>query len=183
MILTERLRLSNWELSDLPDLAQMNLNEEVMRYFPSTYGPEVSEEFLKNNRAYMEEKGFGWYKTALRDSGQFLGFVGIKEVRFEAHFTPAIEIGWRMVPEAWGHGYATEGARACLHQAFTELKAPEVVSFTPTTNTPSEAVMKRLGMVQDGTFMHPWLEEGHPLQEHLLYRISREQWEDSQAAR
>ncbi len=91
---------------------------------------------------------------------------------FETHFTPCVEIGWRLARAAWGHGYATEAARAALDYAFGTLRLDEVVSMTVPANLRSRAVMERLGMtrLEADDFDHPRLQEGHALQRHVLYR-------------
>lgn len=111
----------------------------------------------------------------------FIGFAGLNRPGFQAGFTPAIEVGWRLDRRCWGHGYATEAASAALTFAFDQLRSPEVVSFTTIVNERSRGVMRRLGMSHDPAddFDHPshprW-----PLRRHVLYRIGRERW---QAAR
>lgn len=177
---TPRLILSAWQPNDLTYMIRMNEDPQVMRHFPNTLSPEQSKETLDRQVKLFEKHGFGFFKATLRQGGSFLGFVGIQQVNFEAHFTPNVEIGWRLMPEAWGKGYATEGGKACLALAFEQLHLPEIVSFTATTNLPSMAVMKRLGMQADGEFNHPALAAGHPLERHVLYRIRAEEWRKGQ---
>jgi ribosomal-protein-alanine N-acetyltransferase len=97
---------------------------------------------------------------------------------FPAPFTPALEVGWRLAAHAWGHGYATEAGNASLQHAFDAIKVDEVVSMTSVSNTPSRAVMERLGMTRDpdDDFDHPRVPDGSPLRRHVLYRLSRRQW-------
>ena len=117
-------------------------------------------------------------RTAVEASGTFIGFVGLAEPRFEAPFTPCVEIGWRLRRDAWGHGYATEAAEAVLAHGFETLRLPEIVSFTTVANEPSRAVMRRLGMHHDPAedFDHPSVPEGHPVRRHVLYRLTAEEW-------
>ena len=92
---------------------------------------------------------------------------------------PAVEIGWRLAAEHWGHGYATEAARAVLAFGFERLGLPEIVSFTTTANVRSRRVMEKLGMRHspDDDFMHPLIPDGHPLRPHVLYRLrERRSW-------
>ncbi|MEL6536218.1 MAG: GNAT family N-acetyltransferase [Bacteroidota bacterium] len=173
---TERLYLTNWEASDLPDVTAMNLDPEVMRYFPSTYSEEISKAFIANNIQYLQVHPYGWFKVTLKATQEFVGFIGMKDVQFKETFTPAVEIGWRMVTEMWGKGYATEGAKACLRYAFQQLNKKEIVSFTAIPNTPSMAVMQRIGMRKVGEFNHPMVEAGHALERHVLYKITQEEW-------
>lgn len=119
-----------------------------------------------------------------RADGAFLGFVGLAVPSFAAPFTPCIEVGWRLAPEAWGHGYATEGAREAVRFGFERLGLAQIVSFTVPANVRSRAVMERLGMTHDPAddFDHPNLPEGHPLRSHVLYRLARRAWEDAETA-
>jgi RimJ/RimL family protein N-acetyltransferase len=115
----------------------------------------------------------------VRDTGEFIGFTGLSVPSFEAHFMPAVEIGWRLAKGAWGNGYATEAARASLAYGFGPAGLDEIVSFTTTTNLPSQRVMQRIGMTHDeaGDFDHVRIPAGHRLQRHVFYRIDRAQWE------
>jgi hypothetical protein len=109
-----------------------------------------------------------------RASGTFLGFTGLSRVTFEAPFTPAVEIGWRLARAAWGQGFATESARAVATFAFDELGLEEIVSLAVAANERSRAVMRRLGMTHDPSddFDHPLLASDSPLRRHVLYRLS-----------
>lgn len=119
-----------------------------------------------------------------RADGEFLGFVGLAAPSFAAPFTPCVEVGWRLAPEAWGHGYATEGAREAVRFGFERLGLAQIVSFTVPANVRSRAVMERLGMTHDPAddFDHPNLPVGHPLRSHVLYRLARRAWEDAETA-
>ena len=114
-----------------------------------------------------------------QESGAFIGFVGLRAPSFEAHFTPCVEIGWRLAKENWGKGFATEAGRECVRFAFETLALEELVSFTVPPNHRSRAVMERLGLRRDSNddFDHPRLPAGHPLQRHVLYRLRREDWQ------
>jgi 3-dehydroquinate dehydratase/shikimate dehydrogenase len=108
----------------------------------------------------------------------FIGFVGLKHVNIETSFTPAVEIGWRLLFDCWGKGYATEAAIASLRYGFETLKLEEIVSYTPVQNMRSRAVMEKIGMHHDpkDDFDHPKLPEGHPLRKHVLYRLKKSEW-------
>jgi RimJ/RimL family protein N-acetyltransferase len=114
----------------------------------------------------------------LRDAGEFLGFTGLETQSFLAHFTPAVEVGWRLARSAWSNGYATEAAHASLAFGLEDVGLGEIVSTTSVANLRSRAVMRRLGMTNDPTddFDHPELEEGHHLRRHVLYRMSADDW-------
>lgn len=105
-------------------------------------------------------------------TGSFIGFVGLCRPGFEAFFTPCVEIGWRLRREAWGFGYATEGAGACLAYGFRELGLDRIYAFTAVDNARSERVMQKIGMGKLGAFDHPKLEEGHWLRRHVVYHIT-----------
>jgi RimJ/RimL family protein N-acetyltransferase len=170
---TERLLLRGWRESDLTPFAALNADPEVMRYFPAPMSRAESDALAARASASLRERGWGLW--AVDRDGGFLGFTGLAVPRFEAHFAPAVEIGWRFARSAWGSGYATEAATAVLQFAFDELGLAEVVSFTAAENRRSRAVMERIGMLHDagGDFDHPGIAAGSPLRRHVLYRTSR----------
>ena len=170
---TPRLLLRDWRDSDAEPFRQLNADPEVMRYFLKPLSGAESEEFLDRIRAEIQSAGFGLYAAELKESGAFIGLLGFHVPTFVADFTPCVEIGWRLAREAWGHGYATEGASACLAYGFEQLGFDEVYSFTSVPNKPSQNVMQKIGMKFTGTFGHPKVEPGHPLHEHVLYRAAR----------
>jgi len=131
---TARLELRQWREDDLALFAALNADPETMRFFPSALTREQSDSLAERARAQIAERGWGLWAVEVFDSDRFIGFVGLAEPRFEAHFTPAVEVGWRLARDAWGRGYATEGGRAALAFAFDELGLDEVVSFTAVVN-------------------------------------------------
>lgn len=145
-----------------------------MEHFPAPLTTAESDAMVDRITAHMDAHGWGLWAVEVRATGEFIGFVGLSRPRFEAHFTPAVEVGWRLARSAWGYGYATEAARAAIAYGFTELQLPEIVSFTATSNLRSQAVMQRLDMTRDPAddFDHPLLSEDSPLRRHVLYRIS-----------
>lgn len=173
LIETGRLVLRRWREDDKEPFAALNADPVVMEHFPATLTREESDTFVERIEAAFEERGFGLW--AVEADGVFIGFTGLQVPRFTAHFTPCVEIGWRLARSAWGHGYATEAARAALEHGFGTLGLTEVVSFTAVPNVRSQAVMRRLGMTRDPgeDFDHPVLPEGHPLRRHVLYRARR----------
>lgn len=146
-----------------------------MAYFPSTLSKAESHALADTIQAHLEENGWGLWALAIPGVASFAGFIGLSRPRFEAHFTPCTEIGWRLGPEFWGRGYATEGARAVLAFGFETLGLSEIVSFTTESNWPSRRVMERIGMTHnpDDDFDHPRLPVRHRLRRHVLYRKSR----------
>jgi len=172
---TDRLLLRQWREEDRRPFAELNADPEVMRYFPAPLTRAESDGFVDWASAHVAEHGWGLWALEERASGAFLGFTGLAEARFEAAFTPAVEIGWRLRRDAWGRGYASEAARAVLADAFDGLALEEVVSFTAVANERSRAVMVRLGMTRDPAddFDHPEVPEGHPRRPHVLHRLRR----------
>jgi RimJ/RimL family protein N-acetyltransferase len=169
--LTPRLRLRQWCDADREAFAAINADPRVMAHFPSRLGREESDALIERARTAIALRGWGMWAVERREDGRFLGFVGLTVVRDEMPFAPAIEIGWRLAPAAWGQGYATEAARGALRVAFETLELPEVVAYTAARNEPSMAVMRRLGMREDAPFDHPALGDGHPLKPHRLFRL------------
>jgi ribosomal-protein-alanine N-acetyltransferase len=169
---TERLALRAWRPSDLDAFAALNADPEVMRYFPRPLARGESDALAARIRADWERHGFGLWALERRADGRFLGFAGLSVPGFDAHFTPCVEIGWRLERAAWGRGYATEAARAALAFGLAELGLGRIVSFTAVENRRSRRVMERLGMTHDerDDFDHPLLPDGHPLRRHVLYR-------------
>ncbi|GAA1585630.1 MULTISPECIES: GNAT family N-acetyltransferase [Kribbella] len=176
---TDRLLLRNWRDSDRDPYAALNADPAVMEHFPAPQTREQSDDLIDRNRPLIDERGWGLWAVEVRETGEFIGFTGLSVPRFDAHFMPAVEIGWRLAQGAWGNGYASEAARAALAYGFGPGGLDEVVSFTATTNVPSQRVMQRIGMVHDeaGDFDHPRIEDGHRLKRHVFYRIDRGRWE------
>jgi ribosomal-protein-alanine N-acetyltransferase len=171
---TMRLRLRRWRVGDAAEFAAMNADPHVMEHFPAPLSRAESAFMLEQIEAGFERNGFGIWALEVAASGAFIGFTGLSVVPFAAHFTPAVEVGWRLAEPAWGHGYATEAARAALSYGFGPAGLAEIVSFTAVSNTRSAGVMRRLGMHRDdsGDFDHPLLEHDHPLRRHVLYRLA-----------
>lgn len=179
VIATERLVLRDWQASDSAPFAALNADPSVTRYLGLQRDRAASDALIESTREHWSVSGFGLWAVARSDDGRFLGFTGLSRPSFDAHFTPAVEVGWRLAREAWGHGYATEAARAALTFGFETIGLDEIVSFTVPANERSWRVMQRLGMTRDPAddFDHPRLPEGHPLRRHVLYRLRRADWE------
>ena len=174
---TKRLRLRQWKREDFPAFANLNADPEVMRYYPDTLSEEESNDMAQRFGAIITFKSWGFWVVEKLDDKKFMGFVGLHEPTYDLPVTPCVEIGWRLARKYWGHGYASEAAKASLEVAFEELDLPEVYSFTSILNAKSQAVMERLGMVNmNQNFEHPMIPEGSPLREHLLYKIDKKSW-------
>lgn len=169
---TERLILRDWKQADIEPFICMNQNEEVMRYFPKTLTKEQSLHFIEKIQAEFDERGHGLYAVEERESEEFIGYIGLHQATFDADFTPCTEIGWRLKRDAWGKGYATEAAKACLSYGFDVLDLKTIYSFTAKINQPSRNVMNKIGMSFIKEFNHPNLSSGHSLERHVLFSKS-----------
>jgi RimJ/RimL family protein N-acetyltransferase len=172
---TDRLLLRRWKDADRTPFAALSADPEVMEQFPAVLTREQSDALVDEIERAFDERGWGLWALESRESGTFLGFTGLKlwTVQSRLPFAPAVEVGWRLTRSAWGHGYASEAARAAVAYGFTTLDLHEIVSMTAVTNERSRRVMERIGMTRDPAedFDHPRVERGHRLQRHVLYRI------------
>lgn len=171
---TPRLLLRRWRDTDRQPFARLNADPDVMAHFPGVLDRAESDALADRIEAHFAEHGFGVWALEVQGGEPFVGFVGLAHVRFDAHFTPCVEIAWRLARSSWGHGYATEAAREVRRVAFEVLQLPQIVSFTVPENRRSRAVMERLGMAHDPRedFDHPRLPVDHPLRRHVLYRLA-----------
>jgi RimJ/RimL family protein N-acetyltransferase len=176
---TPRLLLRDWRDADREPFAVLNADPRVAEFLSGTLDRATSDALIERIRQGWAERGHGLWAVERREDGAFLGFVGLAAHSFEAAFTPCVEVGWRLGPAAWGHGYATEAAQAALRFGFEDLGLAGIVSFTVPANVKSRAVMERLGMTRDPAddFDHPRFPDGHRLRRHVLYRLAREEWE------
>lgn len=170
---TERLILRQWRAADREPFVRMNQDPAVMEHFPALLSSAETEAAVGRIEAHFARHGFGLWAAERRDTGQFIGYIGLAVPRFEAAFTPCVEIGWRLAREHWGNGFATEGAREAIKCAFQKLDLAEIVSFTVPANIRSRRVMEKLGMTHDSRedFDHPSIAEGDPKRRHILYRL------------
>src|SRR5690606_9519572 len=171
---TDRLILRPWREDDFIPFAAMSADPKVMEHFPSTLTRAESDAVAARLKAHIDTHGFGFWALEVPGVAPFIGFAGLQHVSFNAPFVPAVEIGWRLAPQYWGVGYASEAARAALAHGFGPIGLSELVSFTIPATTRSQAVMRRIGMTHDeqGDFAHPRVPEGHSMRRHVLYRIS-----------
>lgn len=172
IISTERLGLRRWLETDILPFTEMNGDAAVMQHFPKTLTQTETVETVQRINRHFDMHGFGLYAVEDKMSGEFIGFTGFMIPRFESFFTPCIEIGWRFKKEKWGHGFASEAAKACLHHGFTALQFKKIVSFTSAINLKSEKVMQRIGMVKVGEFDHTNIDAENVLCKHVLYEIA-----------
>ena len=170
---SERVRLRRWRDGDREAFAAMNSDARVMEFFRSRLSRAESDAMVDGIERHFSQHGFGLWALEVPAVAPLVGFVGLAIARFDAPFTPCVEVGWRLAFEHWGHGYATEAARLALGYGFGTLALPQIVSFTSAANHRSRAVMERLGMRHDAAddFDYPTMPEGHPLRPHVLYRL------------
>ena len=173
---TDRLRLRRWLPADRAPFAALNADPRVTTYLPAPLSREESDILVAGIEAHFDRYGFGLWAVEICNVASFAGFVGLSVPRFEEHFTPCVEIGWRLGAEYWGHGYATEAARAVLDIGFAAFELDEIVTFTVQANERSRRVMQKIGMRHNRAddFNHPLLPDGHPLRRHVLYRVTGE---------
>ncbi|MEV5318932.1 GNAT family N-acetyltransferase [Streptomyces sp. NPDC052687] len=168
---TARLLLRSWRDDDLAPWAALNTDPEVRRYLPGVPSRERTDAGVARFQAGLDARGWGFWAVEVRGTGEFIGFTGLDPVEEGQPFT-GVEAGWRLARSAWGHGYATEAARAALAYGFAELGLPEILAVTTHDNLRSRAVMRRLGMTYDPAddFDDPAVPEG-PLRRCVLYRL------------
>lgn len=174
MIETARLILRPWRDSDLPLFAKQNADPIVMRYLIGPRTREHSDAYVARVQRDLAETGYCEWAVEAPGVAPFIGAVGLSRVRFEASFTPAVEVAWRLHRHYWGQGYATEAARAAIEDGFTRVGLNEIVALTTLQNKPSQRVMEKLGMTRTIEFDHPAVAVDSPLRQHILYRLARE---------
>lgn len=173
---TERLRLRQWCEADLAPFAKLNGDPKAMKYFPTTLQPAESDRLAQRCKQLIAERGWGFWATELKQTEQFIGFIGLHIPPSDLPCSPCVEVGWRLLPDFWGNGFATEAARASVDLGFERLSLPKIVSFTAIGNAASRAVMERLQMSYVGTFEHPNVPVETGLRLHCWYELTREQW-------
>ena len=180
---TERLLLRRWRERDRDALAALNADPEVMEHLPGTLTPEESGQLLRRIDRQFEEFGFGLWAVDIKWAKKFIGFCGLAVPTFQTHFTPAVEIGWRFAKDQWGSGYASEAAKAVLDFGFEKVDLEQILSWTIPANQRSQRVMQRLGMKRatELDFDHPRLLHDDRLRRHIVYRITRAEWSESQS--
>lgn len=170
-IQTQRLGLRNWKDSDLKAMTTLNQDPKVMQYFPSMPDEAQTSDYIKRMQAQFAKTNYCYFAAEVLATQEFIGFIGLMYQEYEAAFTPCVDIGWRLKQSAWGKGYATEGAKACLEYAFKNLEIDTIYSVAPLVNIPSITVMKKIGMQLSTTFKHPKLGDFPDLETCALYVI------------
>ncbi len=168
---SSRLGFRNWTSKDVDHLHLMCTDKEVMEFFPDIWSLNQTDQFVKRMQQSFVDNGYCYFAVDILKSKKFIGFIGLSLQTFEAEFTPCIDIGWRLKKSAWDNGFATEGAKACLNFAFKKLNLKSVVAIAPALNQKSQQVMKKIGMTEQATFLHPAIEDDNPLKKCVLYEI------------
>lgn len=183
ILTTKRLILRTWKPSDIPLMTAINSDPLVMEYFPAIQDITATEALIDHINQHYEKFGYAAYAVEIKDTHEFIGFVGLNQPPFEIpnfkpNGLPIVEIGWRLSSNHWGQGYATEAAKTVLDYAFTELNLNEVISFTVVANTKSRRVMEKIGLHHSAkdNFNHPTLDASSPLRKHVLYRLTRTEY-------
>lgn len=184
IIITDRLLLRMWRSSDTPLMTAINSNPVVMEHFPGIQDREMTIALIERINQHQMKFGYAPYAVEIKETQEFIGFVGLNQPEFEIphfvpHGLPIVEIGWRLAAEHWGKGYATEAARAVLQYGFTKLNLDEIISFTVVANLKSRRVMEKIGLrhADEDDFDHPKLQEDSPLRRHVLYRLTRMEYQ------
>jgi ribosomal-protein-alanine N-acetyltransferase len=167
---TPRLILRQLEKEDHEAFIALNQDKDVMGFFPSVLTAAETMSQIERIANHIEQYGYGRFAVERKDNRQFIGFTGLAHATLKSIDAPFVEIGWRLSKANWGQGFATEAAKACLDYGFNALGLDEIHSFTAVLNKRSEQVMKKIGMVKQGLFDHPAIEDGHILKQHILYK-------------
>ena len=172
IIKTERLGLRNWQTKDISLAGKMNANKYVMEFFPNTWSQKQTEDFIQRMKKHFRRHGFCYFAAERLDTKEFIGFIGLMNQTYKTPFAPFVDIGWRLTPEAWKNGFATEGAKACLDFAFSRLNLDKVYAIAPELNIKSQHIMRKIGMRKHIHFEHPKLAVDEPLKKCVVYEIS-----------
>jgi len=173
IIKTDRLLMRRWLESDREPFADLNGDQDTMRFFPSTLDRAASDAFADRIESLFDKQGYGLWALEIAATGEFIGFTGLNPMPADVPGAGGVEVGWRLAKSAWHHGYATEAARAALAVAFDGIGLDEIWSMTAVLNEPSQAVMRRLDLTEVARFEHPNVPAGHELRPHVAYHLAR----------
>ena len=178
VIETKRLILRTWKTEDANPYYQINQDPKVIEFLRGPLALSQISDFISAVNMHQEKHGYTLWAVELKEAHALIGFTGLNYTDWRSHFTPAVEIGWRLGSQYWGKGYATEGAKACLDYGFQQCNLKEIVSFTVPANIRSIGVMEKIGLKRDlnGNFVHPKLSATHPLSKHILYRLTADEY-------
>jgi RimJ/RimL family protein N-acetyltransferase len=174
VIITDRLVLRRWTDADRPAFAAINGDPRVHDWLGGPITAEATDTMVDRINAGIDAQGFGLWAAEQRADGRLAGMIGLSRVAAgDLPVGPCVEIGWRLHPDLWGQGLASEGARAALDWGFGPGTLTEIVAFTAETNLASQAVMRRIGVVPDPArgFDPPRLAQDHPLRRHVVWTV------------
>ncbi len=176
---TDRLLLRQWRDDDRQPFAALNNDSDVMQHFPRRFTREESDRFIDDNVNRISTEGWGAWAVESIVSGNFIGFVGFSRPADWHPCAGEIDVGWRLGRTHWGYGYATEAAKCALQFGFDSIGFVELVSFTSECNLASISVMRKIGMRRDAKgFVHPRIDAGNRLKNHVLFRLTKNEWEN-----
>lgn len=172
---TLRLILRRWREDDLTPYAAMTADPVGMKHLGGVKSLAEATDKATQYNSHFAEYGYGFWVVEVPGVTHFAGIVGLKRGDFEIPEIPSpwIEIGWQLVHDQWGHGYATEAAQAALNHGFREHHIPEIIAFTSVDNKRSRRVMDRLGMTYDSKadFDYPKLAADDPTRRRVVYKV------------
>ena len=175
---SNRLGFRKFIPEDLPVFAQMNADEAVMKFFPFPLTKAESDALAQRINEHFDKHQFTYFAVETLQNQAFIGFVGLARQEYETAYSPFVDIGWRLKKTAWGQGFATEGAKACLQYAFETIGLEEIYAVATLANHQSENVMQKIGMKKLEDFDHPKIAVGHPMRRCMMYKISKaDYWE------
>lgn len=171
---TARLRLRSWLSTDLPLLQQLNANRQVRKFFPSILSYQRTAKVFTPMKAYLEMHHIGLFAVELKATKEWIGLIGLnylpKTNDYPFRNLPFYEIGWRLMPDVWNNGIATEGAIAVLNYA-QQQGIEEVYAIAAEQNLASIRVMEKIGMTRYDKFENRHLGLQHPLKRQVRYHI------------
>ena len=172
ILTTERLTLRTFRRDDLDAYAALNTHPDVYRWLGGQPLPRSdSDEIAEWANEVYEEQGYGLLAVERTTDGAFLGMTGIHH---QESFPDDVEVAWRLHPDHWGHGYATEAARAWVDHGFTAYDLPRVISVTDHDNLRSQAVMRRLGLTFER--VTSVVDGGSTYDDAVLWSLDRATW-------
>lgn len=182
MITTERLILRAWRSEDAEAYFRINQDPKVIECLRGPLTMHEVRDFISAANRHQDKHGYSLWAAELKKTAELIGFIGLNYTDWPAHFTPAVEVGWRLGSQFWGQALATEGAKAALDHGFGRCFLKEIVSITVPANVRSLRVMEKIGLKRDrnGDFAHPKLPAEHPLSRHLLYRLTADAYGDTE---
>ena len=178
LIETERLILRTWKKEDADPYFKINQDPKVIEHLPSSLTIDQVNDFIDRKNIHQEKYRYSLWAVESKESSALMGFIGLNYTDWKSHFTPAVEVGWRLGSQYWGNGFATEGAQASLEYGFKTCGLKEIVAYTVPKNSRSIRVMEKISMKHDrnGDFTHPKLAADHPLSQHILYRLTADEY-------